>query len=44
LYDFEEIVCANMAKALFYSSNLSIGAHVRHALTYGLYLVKVDCI
>jgi hypothetical protein len=44
LYDFEEVVCANMAEALFYSSNPSIGAHVHHTLAYGLYLVKVDCI
>jgi hypothetical protein len=41
LYDFEEAVCASMAEALFYSSNPTIGAHVRHTLAYGLYLVIV---
>ena len=44
LYDFEEAVCASMAEAQFYSSNPSIGAHVRHTLAYGLYLAIMDCI
>jgi hypothetical protein len=44
LYNFEEAVCASIAEALFYSSNPSIGAHVRYTLAYGLYLAITDCI